>query len=206
MGERQRHWEEVYRSKESTDVSWYQEHPEQSLRMIENVVASKDDTIIDVGGGASLLIDFLLQREFSQLSVLDISATSLDCARQRLGKQADKVEWFVADVTAFDPPHTFSLWHDRAVFHFLTAEDDRAHYRAVLRKALLPGSHLLIATFAEDGPEKCSGLPVERYDSEKIQRTLGDDYQLLEQHSEQHTTPAGKVQHFNYFLFRFQPG
>ena len=205
MSDRQNHWEQVYQSKESTEVSWYQEYPDQSLRMIEKVVASKEAAIIDVGGGASVLIDSLLQKEYSRLAVLDISAAALKCAQQRLCERAEQIEWFVADVTAFTPPHRFSLWHDRAVFHFLTAEADRKKYLDVLRQALEPDAHLVIATFAEDGPEQCSGLPVERYDSEKMKSTLGDEFELLEQQVEAHTTPAGGAQKFNYFLLRYQP-
>ena len=205
MGDRQSHWEQVYRSKQSTEVSWYQEYPVQSMRLIEEVVASKGDAIIDVGGGASVLVDTLLLNGYTNLAVLDISESALKCAQQRLCERAGEVEWFAADVTAFEPPHRFSLWHDRAVFHFLTAQSDREKYLSVLRKALEPGAHLIIATFAEDGPEMCSGLPVERYGSEKIMQTLGDAFQLLEQQSERHTTPSDKEQRFNYFLLRYQP-
>ena len=205
MSDRQNHWEQVYQSKESTEVSWYQEYPDQSMRMIEKVMASKADAVIDVGGGASVLIDTLLQKDYSRPAVLDISAAALKCAQQRLCERAELIEWFVADVTAFEPPHRFSLWHDRAVFHFLTAETDRKKYLAVLREALEPDAHLVIATFAEDGPEKCSGLPVERYDSEKLMRTLGDEFELLEQQVESHITPSGMEQKFNYFLLRYRP-
>jgi ubiquinone/menaquinone biosynthesis C-methylase UbiE len=205
MSERQNHWEQVYQSKESNSVSWYQEYPDQSMRLIEQVVASKEDAIIDVGGGASVLVDSLLQKGYHRLAVLDISAAALKCAQQRLCERAQMVEWLVADVTGFEPPHRFSLWHDRAVFHFLTAEADRNKYLAVLRKALEPRAHLVIATFAEDGPEMCSGLPVQRYDGEKMKATLGNEFEMLEQQVETHTTPAGGVQKFNYFLLRYRP-
>lgn len=205
MGDRKNHWEQVYQSKESTEVSWYQEYPDQSMRMIEKTVASKDDAIIDVGGGASLLVDTLLQKGYTQLAVLDISESALHCAQQRLCERAGQVEWFAADVTAFAPPHRFALWHDRAVFHFLTAAEDREKYLAVLHSALEPGAHLVIATFAEDGPERCSGLPVERYGSDKIAQTFGEEFELLEQQAETHTTPSGMEQKFNYFLLRYQP-
>jgi trans-aconitate methyltransferase len=205
MSERQNLWDQVYQNKESTAVSWYQEYPDQSMRLIEQAVSSPDEAIIDVGGGASVLVDSLLQKGYHQLAVLDISATALKCAQQRLCERAQMVEWLVADVTAFEPPHRFSLWHDRAVFHFLTAEADRKNYLAVLRKALEPNSHLVLATFAEDGPEKCSGLAVERYSVEKMVQTLGKEFVLLDHQSEIHTTPAGGEQKFNYFLFRYQP-
>ncbi len=205
MSDRQQHWEQVYEDKDSTEVSWYQEYPGQSVQMIEQVVASKDEAIIDVGGGASVLVDTLLLRGYQRLAVLDISAAALQCAKQRLCERAPQVEWFVADVTAFEPPHRFALWHDRAVFHFLTAAADREKYLAVLRKALIPGAHLVIATFAEDGPEKCSGLPVERYGATKITQTFGNEFSLLQQQGEIHSTPSGGTQKFNYFLFRYQP-
>lgn len=205
MSDRQNHWEQVYQSKESTEVSWYQEYPDQSMRMIEKVAASKGDAIIDVGGGASVLVDSLLQKGYTNLAVLDISESALKCARQRLCERAEQVEWFVSDVTSFESPQRFSLWHDRAVFHFLTNGSDREKYLDVLRRSLEPNAHLIIATFAEDGPTMCSGLPVERYDSEKIKQTLGGEFQLLEQQSESHTTPSGMEQRFNYFLLRYQP-
>lgn len=205
MGDRQRHWEDVYQSKESTEVSWYQEYPDHSMRMIEKAASSLQDAIIDVGGGASVLVDALLQKGYTKLAVLDISESALKCVRQRLCERAKQVEWFANDVTVFSPPHRFSIWHDRAVFHFLTSESDREKYRNVLRTALIPNAHLVIATFALDGPEKCSGLPVERYDAEKIKRTLGAEFQLLEQQAESHTTPSGNEQRFNYFLLQYQP-
>jgi 2-polyprenyl-3-methyl-5-hydroxy-6-metoxy-1,4-benzoquinol methylase len=205
MSDRQNHWEQVYQGKEGTEVSWYQAYPDQSMRMIEKVVASKEEAIIDVGGGASLLVDTLLQQGYQRLAVLDISAAALRCAQQRLCERAEQVEWFTTDVTSFSPPHPFALWHDRAVFHFLTAAEDRTKYLSVLRKALEPGAHLVIATFAEDGPEKCSGLPVERYGGDKIVRTFGPQFKLLEQQAESHTTPSGMEQKFNYFLLQYQP-
>lgn len=205
MSDRQHHWEQVYQNKLSTEVSWYQEYPGRSMSMIEKAAAAAGDAIIDVGGGASLLVDSLLQHGYQRLAVLDISAAALACAQQRLCERAAQVEWLVADVTRFEPPHRYSLWHDRAVFHFLTAEADRKKYLAVLRKALQPEAHLVIATFAEDGPEMCSGLPVERYSAQKLMQTLGAEFELLEQQVENHTTPAGGEQKFNYFLLRYHP-
>jgi len=169
------------------------------------VVTSKEAAIIDVGGGASVLVDSLLQKGYTHPAVLDISESALKCTRQRLCERAEEVEWFVADVTTFAPPHRFSIWHDRAVFHFLTAKADREKYLAVLRNALEPNAHLIIATFAEDGPEMCSGLPVERYGSDKMQQTLGGEFHLLEQQAESHTTPSGMEQRFNYFLLQYRP-
>ncbi len=204
-GERRNHWEEVYRGKESTAVSWYQEYPETSLQLIQRSGVAKEDALIDIGGGASLLVDNLLQRDFSHVAVLDISAAALECARARLCGRADMVEWYVADVTAFEPPHRYVLWHDRAVFHFLTANEDRQCYLDVLEKTLQAGGWLILATFALDGPERCSGLPVERYDVTKLRATRGERFVFVESREEHHTTPAGGEQKFTYGLFRYQP-
>lgn len=203
--ERQQHWEQVYRDRESTSVSWYQEYPEISLQLIERSGVTTEDALIDIGGGASLLVDNLLQRNFSRVAVLDISASALECAGVRLSDRAAQVEWYVADVTTFEPPHRFTLWHDRAVFHFLTAMEDRRNYLGVLEKTLQPGGWLILATFALDGPERCSGLLVERYDVTKMCATLGDRFELVETRDEQHTTPAGGEQKFTYALFRYLP-
>lgn len=203
--ERQQHWDGVYKEKQSTAVSWYQEYPELSLQLIQKSGVARDESIIDIGGGASLLVDNLLQQGFSAVAVLDISASALECARARLCERAAQVEWFVADVTTFEPPHQFALWHDRAVFHFLTREEERQNYLQALTRALQPGGWLVLATFALDGPEKCSGLPVERYDADKMRTTLGNRFELVESREECHTTPAGGEQKFTYCLFRFSP-
>lgn len=203
--ERQQHWDEVYQGKGESEVSWYQEYPDISLQLIERSGIDSHAPLIDVGGGASVLVDNLLRKGFTRLAVLDISAAALECARQRLGSRAEQVEWLVADATRFRPAHTFSLWHDRAVFHFLTDENDRRRYIAILKSALQEGGYLVLATFALDGPEQCSGLPVERYDAAKMQTVLGDRFILLESRRESHITPAGKVQHFTYALFRYHP-
>lgn len=203
--ERQQHWEEVYRGKEEGEVSWYQEYPDTSLQLIERAGLDSDAPVIDVGGGASMLVDNLLRKGFCRLAVLDISASAIECARQRLGDQAGQIEWLVADVTRFHPDHRFALWHDRAVFHFLTETEERHRYLEVLKSALEEGGYLVLATFAQDGPEQCSGLPVERYDTDKMQAVLGKSFALLESRRETHVTPAGKEQRFTYALFRYQP-
>jgi SAM-dependent methyltransferase len=203
--ERQQHWEAVYQGKDEGEVSWYQEYPDISLRLIERTGIGSDAPLIDVGGGASVLVDKLLRKGFSRVAVLDISSVALECARQLLAAKAEQVEWLVADVTRFQPEHRFALWHDRAVFHFLTDEDDRRRYIEVLKSALQEGGYLILATFALDGPEMCSGLPVERYDAEKMQAVLGEAFSLQESHREIHITPAGKEQRFTYALFRYQP-
>jgi len=200
--DRREHWDRVYRSKAPDGVSWYQRHPETSLAFIAASGIGKDAGIIDVGGGASLLVDRLLDQGYRNLAVLDLSAAALDGTRARLGARAALVEWFESDVTEFEPPRRFALWHDRALFHFLTDAGDRARYASTLRKALQPGGTAIIATFAFDGPEKCSGLDVVRYDEASIGRELGSELQLLEVHRETHVTPWLADQNFNYFRFK----
>lgn len=205
MDKRQAHWEKVYQTRKNDEVGWYQPYPEQSIDLIDSVATDKGDAIIDVGGGASLLIDTLIEKGYSRLSLLDISDAALQCVQQRLGEDAHNVEWFTSDITSFSPPHCFSLWHDRAVLHFLIDSADREKYLQVLKNALEPNAHVILATFAEDGPEMCSGLPVERYDREKMQHLLGEQFQLIEQRKEIHTTPSGVEQKFNFFLFKYLP-
>ncbi|WP_057956791.1 class I SAM-dependent methyltransferase [endosymbiont of Ridgeia piscesae] len=199
MGDRKQHWEQVYRDKSPLEVSWYQKEPSLSLELIRNSGIQKDDPIIDVGGGASLLVDRLQQTGYSQLSVLDISARSLAYAQSRLGEAARQIEWHEVDVTEFSAPHRYALWHDRAVFHFLTKAADREKYAEVLNASLRPNGHLVIAAFAIGGPTQCSGLDIVQYDAERLLNVLGDGFQLLEELSESHPTPAGKRQAFSYF-------
>jgi SAM-dependent methyltransferase len=201
MLDRKAHWQNVYRGKSALDVSWYQKQPELSLDFIAKAQLNSDEAIIDVGGGASLLVDCLYQEGFTHLAVLDISANALSSAKKRLGDSAKNIEWFEADITRFDAPHPFSLWHDRAVFHFLTEQADRKSYLKVLKQALKSGGHLIIAAFAIGGPGKCSGLDIVQYDSEKLIAELGGDFELLETRNEVHITPANKEQKFNYFHF-----
>ena len=199
---RKTHWEGVYRRRSHLDVSWYQERPERSLAMIKAAGAAPGDGVIDVGGGASVLVDHLLDRGFTDLSVLDISAAALNVARQRLGERAAAVAWIESDVTHFDPPRRYRLWHDRAVFHFLTDPDDRRAYTDVLDRALTDDGQALIATFAIEGPQQCSDLDVERYDADKVAAVLAPRFTLIADESEIHRTPAGKEQAFNWFRFQ----
>ncbi len=199
---RKDHWDAVHTTKAHDAVSWYQVHPELSLRLIEQAGLGKGDAIIDIGGGASTLVDHLLDMRYSRIAVLDISNAALSQARKRLGVRAPLVEWIVADVTAFAPPHLLVLWHDRAVFHFLTNPSDRRRYVAALKRALAPTGHLVMATFAVNGPQTCSGLDVCRYDADSIRRAMGEDFQLLEHLDETHRTPSGAAQAFTYFRFQ----
>jgi ubiquinone/menaquinone biosynthesis C-methylase UbiE len=202
----QDYWEKVYReSNPTTDVSWYQAHPTKSLELISLAGLPQGAPLIDVGGGASLLVDCLLKTGFKNISVLDISESALQYARNRLGSQAPAVQWLHANVTQFEPKQRYALWHDRAVFHFLTGADDRANYVQGLRRALLPEGHLILGTFAEDGPARCSGLPVVRYGVKSITAELGSEFSLVDQQNETHVTPWATEQRFCWFYFRYYP-
>jgi 2-polyprenyl-3-methyl-5-hydroxy-6-metoxy-1,4-benzoquinol methylase len=201
MSDRKAHWQRVYQEKSPLEVSWYQKEPTLSLELIHRAGVRNDEAIIDVGGGSSVLVDYLCKEGFTNLSVLDISQNALDSARERLGASAQSIDWFEVDITEFHSPHQFSLWHDRAVFHFLTDKLDREKYVKALQSALKPGGHLIIAAFAVGGPEKCSGLEIVQYDSTKLIAELGGDFELVEERSEVHVTPADKKQKFMYFHF-----
>lgn len=196
------HWEDVYQRKKVDEVSWYQTQPECSLRLIDSVNLNPDAGIIDIGGGASKLVDCLLARGYTNVSVLDISGRALAVAKERLGCESDPVEWIEFDVLEFQPREKFNFWHDRAVFHFLTEPKEREKYLETMNGALNANAHVLIAVFGPEGPEKCSGLPVQRYSPELLQQTLGPDYALLSSEQENHTTPSGNQQQFVYCLFR----
>lgn len=205
MSERQSHWQQVYRRKSPLEVSWYQSEPQTSLALIERCQLGADAPIIDVGGGASLLVDCLLERGYQQLTVLDIASAALQHSRSRLGARGEQVSWIADDVTGFQAANSYVLWHDRAVFHFLTEAADRRRYLDRLKAALQPGGFLILSSFAIGGPEKCSGLEVVQYDADKLQGELGDDFRLLDQQPETHLTPLGRQQAFHYFRFAFQP-
>jgi ubiquinone/menaquinone biosynthesis C-methylase UbiE len=199
---RKNHWEKVYHSKKPDEVSWYQLQPTASLELIASIGVSPDQRIIDVGGGASVLVDKLLGGGFRNLTVLDISSSALDYAKERLGECANKVKWIETDVTNFNSFEKYDLWHDRAVFHFLTDPGDRKKYVKVMNESLNPGGHVIIAAFALEGPPKCSGLDVERYSSEKMRNELGDFFEFIKSVNEVHVTPWNTEQKFNYFYFK----
>lgn len=204
--DRKEHWENVYQTKSPLEVSWYQREPEVSLALIDRARIDPTAPVIDVGGGASVLVDRLLARGFEQVSVLDVSAKALAHAQTRLGDRAHAVEWLEADVTQFRPPHRFQLWHDRAVFHFLTDPEDRRAYVTALMESLEPGGYLIIATFAIGGPEKCSGLDICQYDAARMGAELGAEFELQEEVGETHATPAGKEQRFIFLRYRRRMG
>ena len=184
-------------------MSWYQPHADSSLALIRQTGIAADAAIIDVGGGASTLVDDLLAAHYSDLTVLDISAAALDVARHRLGGAASAVHWLEADITQVDfPEHRFALWHDRAVFHFLTDAADRARYLNAVGRAVKPGGFVVVGTFAEDGPEQCSGLPVRRYSADTLYDEFGAQFELLGKAEENHHTPFGTVQKFLYCYCR----
>lgn len=196
------HWDSVYEARAPEEVSWFQPSPDRSLALIERAGIAKDAAILDVGGGASRLAGALLERGFRDVTVLDISARALAKAREHLGPRADDVRWITADVTEATLERRYALWHDRAVFHFLVDEDDRRRYRELLARSTTPGAAILVATFALDGPERCSGLPIVRYSPESLLAALGPGLTLVEAETEEHHTPAGKIQRFVYCRFR----
>ena len=196
------HWEKVYQGRTPTDVSWYQENPSRALELIRRTGVGRTAPIIDVGGGASRLVDYLLADGFGDLTVLDVSATALQRARERLGPVADQVTWIETDITTFVPPRRFEVWHDRAVFHFLTEAKDRQRYVVALRTGLARRGHVVIATFGLDGPDRCSGLPVQRYSAATLAAELGAGFALMGAQQEPHVTPTGMVQQFQYCWFR----
>jgi len=204
MGGSRSHWEDVYTAKRDTAVSWYQPHSVRSLEFIERASPDRRASVIDVGGGASTLVDDLIGRGFTDLSVLDIAEAPLERSKARLGKAAAEVTWIVGDITDWTPPRTWDIWHDRAVFHFLTERAHQDAYIAALTAATRPGATAIFATFALDGPETCSGLPVQRYSPETLARRLGPAFSLTGQASETHKTPSGSEQRFSYAVLRRQ--
>jgi SAM-dependent methyltransferase len=200
--DRQSHWQNVYLSKGEQEVSWTQPDPEPSLGLILKYTPSLTASIVDIGGGASRLVDALAARGYEHLTVLDLSEAALQAAGQRLGTQAARVQWIAADATKWQPSEAFDLWHDRAAFHFLVDAGDRAAYLDRLRRVVKMGGHAIIATFALDGPEKCSGLPVQRYDPAALSETIGDSFELVADQPHRHVTPWGAVQPFQFSVLR----
>jgi len=199
--EKQTYWNEVYATKGADKVSWFQPRAAMSMRLISAAGATENSAIIDIGGGSSVLIDQLLDADFSDVTVLDISERALIGSKDRLGARAAEVGWIVSDVLAWTPARAYDIWHDRAVFHFLTDARERNTYRATLLKGLRSGGALIFGTFAEDGPEKCSGLPVQRWSAEALAGELGPEFRLIESLREDHRTPSGAVQPFTWARF-----
>ena len=197
------HWDQIYSTKAADRVSWFQENAEHSVRLIHSTGLDKEAAIIDVGGGASKLVDGLVAEGYSDLTVLDLSSSALAVAKQRLGKPAKVVHWIEGDITRVELPlYRFDIWHDRAVFHFLTEAADRQAYVEQVKRAVHPGGHVIIATFGLEGPDKCSGLPVMRYQPETLHAEFGDKFVLVGHEQEAHHTPSGAVQQFVYCYCR----
>jgi trans-aconitate methyltransferase len=207
---RRAHWENVYTTKAEAEVSWFQENPAPSLELIALAGLSEDASIIDIGGGASRLVDALVERHIGRITVLDLSAAAIDVAKARLdtrlearlGHRGAGVKWIAADVTTWEPSETYDLWHDRAAFHFLTHSADQSAYLDRLKKAVKRGGHVVIGTFAPDGPDKCSGLPIVRHDAASLSAMLGTDFKLIDARRHDHATPWGALQRFQFSTFR----
>ena len=199
---RKHHWERVYHKSAETQVSWFQSEPEVSLRLVEAASSGPEARILDAGGGTSRLVDRLLERGYHHVGVLDVSSVAIDTTKERLGERAADVEWFVDDVIGFRTPHPWDVWHDRAVFHFLASQEDRLAYRDSLLSALAPGGQLVIGTFGPEGPNRCSGLDVTRYSSERLASELGDEFELLHEELFEHSTPRSAIQQFLFCRFR----
>jgi hypothetical protein len=194
--DRRAHWESVYELNQVDSVSWYQQEPLVSLELVDILGIDKDAGVVDVGGGASVLVDFLLSRGFTDLTVLDISDTALHASRERVGADTH-VTWLAHNVLTWEPARTYGLWHDRAVFHFLLPDEIKI-YQDLIRRSVAPGGSVIMATFAPDGPEWCSGLPVTRYNADQLGEVLGDKFTVVEQRREVHTTPGGALQPFTW--------
>lgn len=199
---RQDHWNGVYTVRAENEMSWFQPSPDASLDLIGRFGGVAQPSLIDIGGGMSRLVDALVAAGCRDLAVLDLSSVALEAARRRLGEAASHVEWIVADVTRWQPRRTYDVWHDRAAFHFLTQAADRAAYVAALHAAVPPGGHAIIATFAPDGPERCSGLPVVRYDPRELAKVIGPSFELVGERRQMHATPSGGSQSFQFSVLR----
>jgi 2-polyprenyl-3-methyl-5-hydroxy-6-metoxy-1,4-benzoquinol methylase len=199
------HWEKIYREKAPNAVSWYRPHLETSIELIERAAADFSASIIDIGGGESTLIDDLLARGYHNVTVLDISQTAIDVTKKRLGTASENVRWLIGDITTIKlEPRSYDVWHDRAVFHFLTSTDERRAYVRQVAWAVKPGGHVIVSTFGPEGPTKCSGLDVIRYDAQSLHKEFGVRFHLLGSFKELHQTPSGTVQQFLYCFCRVE--
>lgn len=199
---RKEHWEKVYTTKTASEVSWYQPVPGESLQFIKELQIPKDAAIIDIGGGDSLLADHLLTLGYTDITVLDISAAAIERAKQRLGSAAGSVKWIVEDITAFKPERQYDCWHDRAAFHFLTGEEEVNRYLAIAGSAISPGGKIIIGTFSENGPEKCSGLPVQQYSETSLTARIKKWFEKIRCVQKEHITPFNTIQQFIFCSFK----
>lgn len=198
--ERKDHWENVYQTKQDNDVSWYQEMPTTSLNLITKHLNATGDAFIDVGGGNSNVVSGLLQKGYQNLTVLDISKSAISRTRNKIGKASDSINWIESNILDFEPQQQFQVWHDRATFHFLTDETEINRYVQILKKAVSQKGKVVLATFSESGPLKCSGLEICQYSLGKIESIFGDDFNIIESFKEVHTTPFDTEQNFEYFV------
>ena len=193
------HWENVYATKAPDQVSWYRRHLETSLALIERAAPAHESSIMDVGGGESTLVDDLLLRGYKNLTILDVSQTAMEVTKKRLGSAAEQVHWLVADIVEVElEPQAYDVWHDRAVFHFLTTPERRVAYVRQVTRAVKPGGHVIVSTFGPEGPTRCSGLDVMRYDAGSLHDEFGRRFRLVESSKELHPTPFGATQQFLY--------
>lgn len=199
---RKNHWENIYDTKALEEVSWYQPTPETSLEFIKNLNLEKDAAIIDIGGGDSLLVDFLLNLGYTNISVLDISEKAIERAKERLGEKAGMVKWIVSDITRFNPSEKYDVWHDRATFHFLISEEDISAYLEITGKAVKENGHLFIGTFSENGPKKCSGIEIRQYSEDSLNDTFGPEFQKINCFKVDHKTPFDTFQNFVFCSFQ----
>jgi 2-polyprenyl-3-methyl-5-hydroxy-6-metoxy-1,4-benzoquinol methylase len=202
MDDVKEHWEDVWTRKKSNQVSWYQEHPKTSIDLILSTNPSKDTRIIDVGGGDSNLVEKLLDLGFKDITVLDISAKALERAKERLGKSAGMVNWIECDVRKFDANDRYDVWHDRALLHFLTSEDDLKNYVELTKKHVKEGGHLILSAFSTNGPMMCSGLDTKQFSEESMRKLFSEGFELIKSFEEEHKTPFGVGQIFIYTVFR----
>lgn len=194
------HWEKVYQTKTPDEVSWTQEKPQTSLDLINSCALGKEAKIIDIGGGDSTLVDFLLKEGYQNITVLDISAKALERAQKRLGSQAEKVTWIEADITEFEPKETYDIWHDRAAFHFLTQQEHIRKYLQITKESV--AGYMILGTFSINGPKKCSGLDIQQYDEQSITSLFKENFEKLSSFTEDHTTPFNTIQNFIFCRFR----
>lgn len=202
MEDRKKHWNEVYEKKKATEVSWYEPMPETSLEFINECELEKDSAIIDIGGGDSFLAEFLLGKGFTNITVVDISEKALERAKERLGEKADEITWIPADVSEFTPQKKYDLWHDRAAFHFLTEDKQVENYLKTVKEAIKPGGRLILGTFSENGPGKCSGLEIRQYSIKQMQELFSDGFTSMNCKNVDHTTPTGGTQNFTFCSFK----
>jgi len=201
--DRKSHWEQVYATRMAEKLGWYKPRLDTPLSWLEALALDRSAPVIDVGGGASTFVDDLIDEGYESITVLDVSDEALGASKKRLGRQSEMVMWLSGDITSYSlPPNRFILWHDRAMLHFLVDADQREAYHANLMRSLQPGGYVIIGVFAPEAPEKCSGLPVQRYDADGLARFLGDSFERVRQHKEMHVTPGGVEQMYVYCLFR----